>query len=140
MSKQEENKKLIEQAMKEAELREQAMKINMGGEAKEGVQIDFTTEDGNVYNGVVVFKRPTMIDYMKMGAEKSEILRRAGIVDVNLVDNSVKFMAHVMATLKTTIVKCPSWLLNLDDIVEPELLYHVYGKYEEFEDSFRKSN
>jgi hypothetical protein len=119
-------------------LMEQAQQVNVGSELQNGVDIDFTSADGNVYRGKVVFKRPSVMDYMKMGALKSEIFRLAGVKDLNLVDPTVKFMAHVIATLKTVVVKRPEWMLDIDNMQEPEVLYHVYGKYEVWEDSFRK--
>ncbi|MNN50856.1 hypothetical protein D3C81_1654630 [compost metagenome] len=78
------------------------------------------------------------MDYMKMGGHKSEIYRQAGVKDISLVDSTVKFMAHVLSTLNAVIAKRPEWLVNLEQIQEPEILYHVFGKYEEWENSFRK--
>lgn len=135
-----ENIKLVEEAIKQAELKTQAEKVNMGENLRDGADIDFESSDGNKYVGKVIFKRPNMLDYMRMGALKSEILRNAGVRDLNLVDKSVQFMSHVMATLKVVIVKSPSWLVDIDKVEEPEVLYHVYAKFEEFEDTFRKTN
>lgn len=120
------------------QLMAQAQEVNIGADLQNGVDIDFTSADGNVYQGTVVFKRPSVMEYMKMGALKSEIYRVAGVKELQLVDNTVKFMAHVIATLKTVIKKKPEWLLDIDNMQEPEVLYHVYGKYEVWEDSFRK--
>jgi len=117
---------------------EQADRTRLAGDIKEGVHIDYTSADNNQYTGLVVFKRPTMKDFMRMGAIKSEILRLSGVVDVKFVDDSIKQMALVMATLKVVVVKYPEWLAKLDDIEEPDLLFHVYDKYEEWLDSFRK--
>lgn len=122
------------------DLIDKSEKIRLGGELKEGVAIDFTSMSGNKYKGTVIFKRPTMQDYMKMGALKSEYFRAVGIVDLSLVDVAIKRIAQVMAVLSTIVVKCPDWMLDLNSIVEPEVLYHVYDKYEEWENSFRKSN
>ena len=122
------------------ELMEKSEQVRLGGELKEGVAIDYTSMCGNEFKGTVVFKRPTMQDYMKMGAIKSEYLRTVGVVDLSLVDESIKRMAQVMAVLSTVILKCPEWLLNLTTIVEPDVLYHVYDKYEVWENSFRKPN
>ena len=116
----------------------QAQQANLAGDLTEGVPLDYVTVFGNELKGFVVFKRPTMKDYMKMGALKSEELRKAGVKDINLVDSSIKFMAHVLSTLRVVIAKAPEWLINLDAIQEPDILYYVYGKYEEWENSFRK--
>lgn len=112
-------------------------KVQQGGNLKEGVPIDFTSMTGKVYKGVVVFKLPNMMDYMKMGGLKSEFLRLGGAKDIKLVDDSIKFMAHVMSTLEVVLVKRPEWLLKLDEVLEPDVLYHVFYKYEEWENSFR---
>ena len=120
------------------ELMTGADQIRLGGELKAGVTIDYVTDFGTEIKGNVVFKRPTMADYMKIGAAKSEYLRKAGVVDANLVDNTIKFMAHVMATLQIIVVKCPEWLMDLNTIQEADILYHVFDQYEVWEKSFRK--
>ena len=130
--------KNVQNMLKVKDLMEKSEKVRLGGELKTGVAIDYTTTEGNNYTGTVVFKRPTMQDYMKMGAIKSEYLRSSGVVDITLVDGTIKRMAQIMAVLSTIIVKCPEWLLDLNVIVEPDLLYHVHDKYEEWENSFRK--
>lgn len=132
MSNNEENRALVADLMAKAE------QVKLGGELKAGVYIDHTTVFGTELKGSVVFKRPTMLDYVKIGAIKSEYLRSSGVVNANLVDNSVKFIAQVMATLQVVIVKSPEWLIKLDSVQEPDILYHVYEKYEEWENSFRK--
>lgn len=127
-----------ENMAKVKELMASAGQVRLGGELKAGVFIDYETELGTQIEGNVLFKRPTMGDYLKMGAIKSEYLRNAGVVNIQLVDNTVKYMAHVMATLAVVVVKCPEWLMDLNSIQEADILYHVFGKYEEWEKSFRK--
>lgn len=112
--------------------------VRAGNNAEGVVPIEFTSEEGNLYRGTVVFKRPSMSDLMRAGGIKSEYLRTAGVRDVRLVDETVKIMAHVMATLSIVLVKRPEWLLNLEEVQEADVLYHVYGKFEEWQDSFRK--
>lgn len=135
-----ERQKKAEENMAEVQrLMEEAAKVNAGSKLKEGIAIDFLSVDGNRYKGTVIFKRPGVMDFMKMGAIKSEIFREAGVVELSLVDQSVKMMAHVIANLKVVIAKSSiEDLLKIDECREPELLYHVYGKYEEWEYSFRK--
>jgi hypothetical protein len=128
----EDNMKKVQQLM------QQAQQVNLGADLKNAVDVDFTSSEGNVYQGRIVFKRPTIMDYMRMGGIKSEILRQSGVVDLKLVDPSVQFMAHVISVLKTLIVKSPEWLLDIDSVQEPELLFHVFSKYEVWDDSFRK--
>lgn len=113
-------------------------KAQLAGDLKDGVSIDYTSLEGNQYQGVVVFKKPNMGDYMRMGAIKADYLKKAGVTDLSLVDKSVQFMAHAMATLTVVAIKRPAWLLKLEEVTEPDVIYHVFAKYEEWEDSFRK--
>lgn len=113
-------------------------KAQAGGELKEGEYIDYVSEEGNEYKGTVVFKKPTMEDFMRMGGIKSEIFRRAGVKDLALVDEAIKFMAHVISTLEIVIFKRPEWLMKIGEIKESDVLYHVFGRYQEWEESFRK--
>ena len=132
-----------ENMAKVRELMNQAQTVNLGGNHTEGIPIDFTTEFGTHFTGNVEFKRPTMQDYMKMGALKAQFLGQGGAVNKHLIDDTIKFMAQVMSTLKVVIVRAPAWLvkdgrISVEHIQDPEILYHLYGKYEEWEDSFRK--
>jgi hypothetical protein len=115
-----------------------AGQVRQGGDLTKGVHIEFTSLEGNKYSGWVEFKKPTMSDFMRMGAIKSEVFRAAGVKDLNLVDESIKFMAHTMSTLEVVIAKRPEWLLNVQAVTEPEVLYHILGKYNEWEDAFRQ--
>jgi len=130
--------KETENKVKVRELIAQAEQIKLGGELKAGVFIDYTSDFGTIFQGNVIFKRPTMMEYVRIGALKSEYLRKAGVVDPKLVDNLIKLMAHIMSTLNVVIIQSPEWLINLENIQEPDILYHVYEKYEEWEKSFRK--
>lgn len=128
----EENMEKVRKAM------EMQKMVQSAGNLNEGVPIKYTSYEGNLYEGVVVFKKPTMADYMKMGAIKAEIFKEAGVTELSLVDESVKFMAHSMATLSVVAIKRPEWLLDLQAVKESDVIYHVYGKYEVWENSFRK--
>lgn len=144
MSNVQQTKDNAENMGKVRELMEQAKQVNLGGELTNSVHIQFTTAFGTEIEGVVEFKRPTMQDYMKIGAFKAQFLGANGVVNMNLVDGTVKFMAHVMATLKVVIVKAPRWLINkngeidVESIIEPDILYHIYDEYEKWEYSFRR--
>lgn len=122
------------------ELMHSAEQVRQGDKLQEGVPINYTSQAGKVYTGVVVFKRPSMLDYMQMGGLKSEYLRQAGVVNVNLVDGTIKHMAQVLATIQKLAIKRPEWLLTPEKIEDPDVLFHVYDKYEEWENSFRTSN
>jgi len=127
-----ENMEIVKKLMENAE------QVRLGSEAQEGIRIDYMSLYGNKYEGTVVFKRPSMKDYMRMGALKSEYLRLNGVVNINLVDSSIKEMAQVMATLTVLLVKRPEWLMKLEEVEELDMLFHVFAKYEVWENSFRK--
>ncbi|WP_017814471.1 hypothetical protein [Paenibacillus shenyangensis] len=110
-----------------------------GAELKEGEALDYESQEGNHYTGVIVFKKPSMGDIMKMGAIKSEILRESGVRDPRFVDDDIMFMAQVISTLEVVMYKRPECLLKLREITEADLLFHVYGLYEMWEASFRKA-
>lgn len=133
----------VENMTQVRELMQQAQAVNLGGENTEGIPIDYTTEFGSHYTGTVVFKRPTMQDYMRMGAYKAQYLGQGGAVNADLIDGTIKFMAQVMSTLRVVIVQAPAWLIeggriSVEHIQEPDILYHLYMKYEEWELTFRK--
>ena len=88
------------------ELMAKADQVNLGGDLMAGVDIDFVTDFGTHVKGNVIFKRPTMLDYVKIGALKSEYLREGGAVNLQLVDNSIKYIAQVMSVLRVVVVKC----------------------------------
>lgn len=128
----EEQKKQAQQA---AEL---ALKARAGGELKEGEILDYESLEGNKYEGVLVFKKPTIGDTMRMGALKSEILRTAGIQDTRFVDDDIMLTAQALAELEVVLHKRPECLLNLKAIEEHDLLLHVYGIYRNWLGNFRK--
>lgn len=119
--------------------KETAEQVNLGSKATNTVYIDYTSEYGTEYKGNIVFKRPGLMDTMKMGAHKSEILRLAGVKDLSMVDSGVKFMAQIIATLKTVIVKSPEWLVRIETVEDTDLIFHVYDEYNKWELSFRKA-
>jgi hypothetical protein len=131
-AQQKANKAKILESMRVAE------QVRQGGNLTEGELIDFESLEGNMYKGYIVFKKPTMGEMMQMGAKKSELLKKAGVTVIALVDDSIQFMAHVMATLEVACVKRPDWFLKLEEITEPEILYHVYARYQKWENSFRR--
>lgn len=123
-------------------LMEQSQQVNMGSANTKDVLIDFTTEFGTHYHGTVVFKRPNMQDYMRIGALKAQYIGQNGSVDLNLVDVQIKLIAHVMSTLKVVVAKAPAWMvvqgrISVEHFQEVDILYHLYAKYEEWENSFR---
>jgi hypothetical protein len=126
--------------MEEQKMENLAKEVNEGADAENVMNVDFTSTEGNQYKGKILFKRPSVMEIMKMGGRKSEILRQAGVTELTLVDPSVRMMAQAIATLETVVVKCPEWFLNIHEIQDLDIIFHVYGLYEVWENSFRSSN
>jgi hypothetical protein len=118
--------------------KEKADQVNTGDKARYIVPIDFTSlESGAHYKGKIEFKRPNVFEGMKMGGLKTQILKDAGIVDRELADDGVMFMATAMATLKVVVVRCPEWFIDIEKVADSDLVFHVYGEYLKWNDSFR---
>jgi hypothetical protein len=120
--------------------------VKLGAELEKGVFIDFVSAYGTVFKGTIVFRRPTAMDFIRMGAVKSRLLGSFGVVDLRLVDMTVKHLAQCMAVIKSVTVKAPTWLLtdkgeiDVENIKEFDLLYHIHDKYEEWDSMFRKGH
>jgi hypothetical protein len=136
----ESNMEQIRKLMEEQKMENLAKEVNEGADAENVMNVDFTSTEGNQYKGKILFKRPSVMEIMKMGGRKSEILRQAGVTELTLVDPSVRMMAQAIATLETVVVKCPEWFLNIHEIQDLDIIFHVYGLYEVWENSFRSSN
>lgn len=129
----EENKRKVLEAM------EMQNKVSQGNALEHREDIDFTSEEGNHYQGTVVFKKPSAMEMMKIGGLKSEMLRLGGATDIRLVDGLIRQLAQVMATLSVVIVKRPEWLADVTKITDLGILYHVYDKFDEWESQFRRA-
>jgi hypothetical protein len=118
--------------------REKADEVNLGDKAKDIVEIDYTAEEtGKNYKGKIVFKRPNVMETLKMGGRKSQILKDAGIVDMELADDGVLMMAQAMSVLEIVVVKCPEWFIDMEKLEDSDLIFHIYGKYRAWNYSFR---
>lgn len=139
----EENNKSRENMEKVRGLMAKAEEANLGSANRKDVAIDFTSEYGTHFKGTIVFKRPNMQDYMRMGALKAQELGRYGALDADLVDVSIKIIAQVLSTLQVVVEKAPDWMIHdgkisVHHFQEPDILYHIYSKYEDWESNFRK--
>lgn len=132
----------IDQQKKNMEIVKNAMQVRdevaQGSALTHAVPMDFVSDEGVHYTGVVVFKRPGAMDIMKVGGLKSEFLRMGGARDLSLVDNTVKILAHVMATLSVVLDKRPPWLEDVTQVRDVSVLYEVFDAYDAWERSFRK--
>lgn len=116
----------------------QADIVNSGSGITHDEKIDFVTEEGNHFEGTVTFKKTNMKDEMKIGALKAQRLQNEGVTNLELVDRGTLFTNHVIASLQVAVIKSPSWFKDIDAIDEIDLLFHIYGKYDHWRNSFRK--
>lgn len=118
--------------------KEMADTVNQGDKATEAVSVKYTSEmDGKTYEGKFIFKRPNVMEIMKMGGRKSQILKEAGIVDKELADKGVLMMAEAVATLEVVIVKMPEWFIDFQKLEDADLIFHIYGHYTAWSFAFR---
>lgn len=110
------------------------------GTASAVVPVEYTSFDGTVYEGNVEFKRPNMRDYVTIGVQKGKYIQGqlgGAFVEPAYIDETVKFLAHMMATLDVVMVKRPVWLLDVEAVEDFGLLDHVYGRYQDWIGTFR---
>lgn len=114
-----------------------------GTALEKAVDIDYESMYEERYTGKIVFRRPSVMDYMKIGAMKAQFLGGNGAVNPALIDRAVLLMAEALATLKIVTVKVPDWLLNetgevdFESIQDPDMLLHLFEVYQDWEYSFR---
>ena len=116
-------------------------KVNSGNRLMHEIYVDYEAPmSGRHYEGYVTFKRPGVMETLKIGSHKATILKLAGITDITMVDNSMHYYATVYAVIQVTVVKAPKWLpkgeelINFDDF---DLLTYLFSQYSEWLDSFR---
>jgi hypothetical protein len=122
------------------ETKEKADEVNQGAKATNVVDIDFLSpETDEHYKGKIMFKRPNVMETMKMGGRKTQILKESGVVDRALADPGLMLMAEALATLEVVVVKCPEWFLDFQKSEDIDMIFHVYGQYNLWKFSFRSN-
>lgn len=124
--------------------------ILLGHQLRHEIKIDYVGSIGKKYEGRIIVKRPSIGDYLKIGALKASYIKQPVGVDpetkrpiypdLMFIDNEIKAIAQMLATLQVVVVKAPSWFANLEKIDEFELINIIYTEYEEWLNSFRKSD
>lgn len=118
--------------------KEKADEVNQGDKATNIVEIDYISpETDEHYKGKIIFKRPNVMETMKMGGKKTQILKNAGVIDRDLADPGMMLMAEAIATLEGVVVKCPEWFIDFQKSEDLDLIFHVYGQYNIWKYSFR---
>lgn len=111
--------------------RQLGQEIIQGNKRELVTQIDATHIDPS-YVGTFKFHHPTVMENMRIGVVKSQLLGGLTNVDV-LTDN----IAHMVATLSVVLDSKPDWF-DVENMYDYELLEIVYDKYAEWYNSFRK--
>lgn len=133
----------------------QATAIQQGNKAAINVGIEYEADSGVTYSGTLFFRRPSSMDYIRMGAIKSELLRTFGIRPIveyvptpqggfdrvesmAHVDNSVKYLAQAIAACDVLITgQVPAWFQNHRELEDTDLVVYVYRRFDEELTSFR---
>ena len=137
------NQQLKEEIKATAEarkLREIGDKIHQGNKLQHLEIVDYTSMDGNHYEGKILFKKVSVMDAMRIGGIKNNLLKDAGVTDLRLLDPGINVMSTIVSTLDVVMVKRPEWIKNPKEVTDIDLLYHVYDLYEKWQDSFRSPN
>jgi hypothetical protein len=122
------------------EAKEKANEVNQGDKATNMVEIDFLSpETDEHYKGKIIFKRPNVMETMKMGGKKTQILKDSGVVSRELADPGLMLMAEALATLEVVVVKCPEWFIDFQKSEDIDMIFHVYGQYNIWKFSFRSN-
>lgn len=121
-------------------IRELGQKVRLGDNLVETLDIDFVGADGTEYKGVVEVKRPNMRDYVQMGTLKGKYLQKFlgnEYVHPDYIDNTIKYLAHMLSTMEVVVLRCPVWFLHPEELHDFSVLDHVYTRYQTWLDSFR---
>lgn len=126
-----------------AEIRKLGEQVRKGGGLTHELSIDFTSGRGQRYQGTIVVRRPTMKDYLQMGIKKAQMLKdQAGKdgVPPELIDPNIHMLAHMLSTFEVVVEKCPEWFIHPEEVLDFDLLDHIFTKYEDWLANFRVQN
>lgn len=145
------NQELVNNLMAQAAANKGAQDALLGNDAVISVDVAYTAESGRHYEGTLFFRRPSSMDYLRMGAIKSELMRANGvrpIIEVlpngrlhesmAHVDNSIIFLARALSAFDTLLTgTVPAWFQNYRDLPDTDLLLQVYEQFDVALASFR---
>jgi hypothetical protein len=111
--------------------------------------IDYLSDVGTEIKGSIVFHKPNSGEIMKMAGIKtmyiqSQFLDDEGdpiAVDPVLIDSMLTYVAEVVSSLKVVVDKVDEgleFLLKPEEYDEIDVLFHVYGRYQAWRNSFRR--
>ncbi|WP_311481315.1 hypothetical protein [uncultured Anaerococcus sp.] len=108
--------------------------ISLGARQKE-IEIEARIQ-GQEVKGNFLVKFPSIMDRIEAEAKASTILKQA---DVNTMLTETYLLTQAICYLDKVIIKKPDWY-NLDYIDDPKVIFNLYGKVKDFENSFRPKN
>lgn len=114
--------------------------VQLGREVLQGTnkklqkQIDLT-KFNPAWVGNFIFRYPSLMDRMKIGALKASMLNGLSLAGI---DNEADNIAYMMATLTVVMESSPDWF-KLDSLEDYDALDHVFEEFAKWRDSFRSS-
>lgn len=102
---------------------------------QENIEIEATIQ-GKKVKGNFLVKFPSIIDRIEAEAKAATILKQA---DVNAMLTKTYWLTQAICYLEKVIINKPDWY-NLDYIDDPKVIFDLYDKVKEFENSFRKKD
>ena len=95
-----------------------------------------TKIQGEEVKGTFTVKFPSILDTIDIEVNLAKVLKDA---DLNTISKMGYTLAASVCYLDKLLVKSPDWF-DMDKVDNPDLIYELYTKAKEFENSFRKQN
>ncbi|WP_311486617.1 hypothetical protein [uncultured Anaerococcus sp.] len=105
--------------------------VSLGARQKE-IELEATIQ-GKKVKGNFLVKFPSIMDRIEAEAKASRILNQA---DVNTMLTETYILTQAICYLERVIINKPDWY-NFDYIDDPQVIFDLYEKAKEFENSFR---
>lgn len=102
------------------------------GARQENIELEATIQ-GKKVNGNFLVKFPSIMDRIEAEAKAARILNQA---DVNTMLTETYILTQAICYLERVIINKPDWY-NYDYIDDPQVIFDLYEKAKEFENSFR---
>lgn len=105
--------------------------VSLGARQKE-IEIKAIIQ-GEEVKGNFLVKFPSIMDRIEAEAKAARILKQA---DVNVMLTETYWLTQAICYLEKVIIEKPDWY-NLDYVDDPKVIFDLYDKVKEFENSFR---
>lgn len=108
--------------------------VSLGARQK-NIELEATIQ-GKKVKGNFLVKFPSIMDRIEAEAKAARILRDS---DVNAMLTETYWLTQAICYLERVIIEKPDWY-NLDYIDDTKVIFDLYEKAKEFENSFRAEN